>query len=64
MIIGIEAEYQSDTWFTNDTPYPAITGELWGIFGNICEKIDHVIMASHCIFKLAYSCGWLMEAWQ
>ena len=36
MIVGTEAEYQSDAGFTNDTPYLALTGELWGIF---CEYL-------------------------
>ena len=36
MIIEIEAEYQSDTGTTKDTPYLALTGELWGVF---CEYL-------------------------
>ena len=32
MIIEIEAEYQSDAGTTKDTPYLALTGELWGVF--------------------------------
>ena len=32
MIAGIEAEYQSDIESTKDTPYPALTGELWDVF--------------------------------
>ena len=34
MIAGTEAEYQSDAGSTKDTPYLALTGELWGVF---CE---------------------------
>ena len=34
MIIEIESEYQSDAGTTKDTPYLALTGELWGVF---CE---------------------------
>ena len=36
MIIEIEAEYQSDAETTKDTPYLALTGELWGVF---CEYL-------------------------
>ena len=36
MIVGIEAEYQSDAESTKDTPYLALTGELWGVF---CEYL-------------------------
>ena len=32
MIIEIEAQYQSDAGTTKDTPYLALTGELWGVF--------------------------------
>ena len=32
MIAGTQAEYQSDDGFTKDTPYLALTGELWGVF--------------------------------
>ena len=31
MSIEIEAEYQSDAGTTKDTPYLALTGELWGV---------------------------------
>ena len=31
-IAGTEAEYQSNDESTNDTPYLALTGELWRIF--------------------------------
>ena len=36
MIIGTEAEYQSDAKFIKDTLYLALTGELWGVF---CEYL-------------------------
>ena len=48
MIRGTEAEYQSDAGSTKDTPYLTLTGNLWGVFVNICEKIDHFIAAPHC----------------
>ena len=32
MITGTEAEYQSGAGSTKDTPYLALTGELWGVF--------------------------------
>ena len=38
MIVGTQAEYQSDAGSTKYTPYLALTGELWG-----------VLMAPHCI---------------
>ena len=34
MIAGTQEDYQSDTGSTKDTPYLALTGELWGVF---CE---------------------------
>ena len=48
MIRRTEAEYQSDAGSTKDTPYLTLTGNLWGVFVNICEKIDHFIAAPHC----------------
>ena len=36
MIAGIQAECQSDAGSTKDTPYLALTGELWGVF---CEYL-------------------------
>ena len=51
MIDGTQAEYQSDAGSTKDTPYLALTGELWGVF---CKyffyKIDRIITALHCIW--------------
>ena len=44
---GTVAEYQSDAGPTKDTPYLALTRELWVSFVNICEKIERVIMAPH-----------------
>ena len=32
MILGTRAEYQSGAKSTKDTPYLALTGELWGVF--------------------------------
>ena len=34
---------------TKVTPYLALSGELWGVFVEIWEKIDHVLMAPHCV---------------
>ena len=34
IIEGTEAKYQSEAEPTKDTPYPALTGKLWGVF---CE---------------------------
>ena len=36
MITGTEAEYQSGAGSTKDTPYLALTGDLWGVF---CEYL-------------------------
>ena len=32
MITGTEADYQPDAGYTKDTPYLALTGELWVVF--------------------------------
>ena len=32
MIVGTDAEYQSEAKPIKDTPYLALTGELWGVF--------------------------------
>ena len=50
MIAGTRAEYQLDAESTKDTSYLALTGELWGSFENICDKIDRVIRAPHWIW--------------
>ena len=49
MITRTEAEYQSDAGSTKDTPYPALPGEIWGVFCEYFEKMDRVITAPHCI---------------
>ena len=52
MIIEIEVEYQSDAGTTKDTPYLTLTGELWGVFCEYCEKTNRVITAPHCTWNL------------
>ena len=47
MIAGTQAEYHSDGGLQKDTPYLALTGELWGVFVNTFEKINRVITAPH-----------------
>ena len=49
MIAGTQKEYQSDAGFTKDTPYLALTGELWGVFVNIFEKLHDDIDEKHTI---------------
>ena len=39
MIVGTEAEYQSDAGFTKDTPYLALACELWGVFFILFRKL-------------------------
>ena len=42
MIAGSEAEYQLDAESTKDTPYLALTGELWGVFCEcLWENLPH-----------------------
>ena len=36
VITGTKAEYQSDAGSTKDTPYLALTGELWGV---LCKHL-------------------------
>ena len=48
MIAETQAEYQSDAGSTKETPYLCLTGELWGVFVNIFEKIDRILTAPHC----------------
>ena len=43
------AEYQSDAGSRKDTPYLALSSVLWVSLVNVCEKIDYVITAPHCI---------------
>ena len=44
-----QAEYQSDAGSTKDTPYLALTGEIWVSFVNIFETFGRVLTAPHCI---------------
>ena len=44
-------ESESDIRITRDTPYLALTIELWVSLARILEKIDCVIKAPHCIEK-------------
>ena len=41
------AKFKSEFKLTTDTPY--LTGELWGVYCEILEKIDRVIMAAYCM---------------
>ena len=41
-------EHKSDFKLTTDTPYLALTGELWVSIMIILKKIDRVITAPHC----------------
>ena len=34
---------------TKYIPYITLMGELWGVFHDVLEKIDHIITALHCI---------------
>ena len=36
---------------TNNTPYLAPMGELWGVYDDFRENNDSVVMAQHYIFK-------------
>ena len=49
MITGTAADYQSDAASTNGVEGG---GELWDIYFNVREKIDHIITALHCITAL------------
>ena len=51
MITGTEAEYQSGAASTKDTPYLAQRAGYEVSFENICEKIDCIITAPHCILS-------------
>ena len=43
-----------DFKLTTDTPYLALTGELWGVYiTRILKKIDRVIKAPHYITLLS-----------
>ena len=54
------AEYQSDAASTN---WVGGGGELWGVFFNIHEKIDHIITALHCItaMLIVHLFGWYCQ---
>ena len=51
MIAGTQAEFQSDAGSTKDTPYLALTGEIWGVFCEYFEKIERVVTAPHSIIQ-------------
>ena len=34
---------------TKDTPYPALSGELWSVFYEYFTEIDRVIKGFYCI---------------
>ena len=36
---------------TKDTPYPALSGELWSVFYEYFTEIDRVIKGFYCIYK-------------
>ena len=42
-------ECKSEFELTTDTPYLTLTGQLWGVYVEYFEEIDHVITALHCI---------------
>ena len=41
--------FREDLSFTNDTPYLALPGELWGVFRGIFKDNDRNISRAHCI---------------
>ena len=47
--------YQLKSETTKDTPYLALTGELWVSFVNIVDKFDRVITAPHCTYMHDYA---------
>ena len=49
-----EAGHISELATTKDNPYLVPTGELWGVYCQILEKIDRVITASHCTNETTY----------
>ena len=49
IIAGSEAEYQSESESMRDFPYFTLTSSYVVSFVDIFVKIDHVIMAPHCI---------------
>ena len=58
MITGIRAEYEPDAGSTKDTPYLAVTGELWGVFREYFENIVRVITAPYCTFVMVTNSLW------
>ena len=44
------SESESDIRITTDTPYLALTVELWGVYCEDLDKIGRVITAPHCIW--------------
>ena len=44
-----EAKYAPEVIFTKNTPYLALTGELWGVFVMISVKIGRMITAPYCM---------------
>ena len=45
-----ETEHQSAAEYTKNTPYIALTGELWGVFCEHFDMTDRVITAQHCMY--------------
>ena len=54
MMTGTEAEYQSDAGSTKDTPYLALTGELWGVFYENKNKKNGHVIRHHTVFGFKY----------
>ena len=47
----IKLTFRSDNELTKDTPYLALTGELWGVFPSSLDKRYHEISRTHCNVK-------------
>ena len=45
-----QTEHRSNLKLTTDTPYFALTVELWDVYYEILKKIARVITAPHCMF--------------
>ena len=41
-----EVEYKSELEYTKDTPYLALTGELWDAFCEDSEKLDRTVQCN------------------
>ena len=52
------AERISDFELTKDTPYLALTGEIWNVIVRISEKISRFITALHWI---TFICDWVLD---